>query len=56
MQRPDIKGRAPEQIAKELIEIFNEYCSAEGPSVSPEIFGKIMYAKQCGSKIPLFKG
>jgi len=56
MQRPDIKGRAPEQIANELVDIFNAYCSAKGPSVSPENLGKIMYAKQCGSKIPLFKG
>ncbi len=56
MQRLDIEGQAPEQIASELIQIFNEYCSAEGPSISPEYFEKIMYAKQCGSKIPLFKG
>jgi len=56
MQRSDIEGRTPEQIANELIEIFNEYCSSEGPSISPENFEKIMYAKQCGSKIPLFKG
>ncbi|HED08001.1 MAG TPA: BrxA/BrxB family bacilliredoxin [Ignavibacteria bacterium] len=56
MQRTDIKERPAKQIANELVEIFNEYCSAKGPSVSPENLNKIMYAKQCGSKIPLFKG
>ena len=56
MQRLDIEGNSPAQIAKELMDNFNEYCSAEGPSISPENFKKVMYAKQCGSKIPLFNG
>jgi len=56
MQRYDIEGRRAEQIAQALIEVFDEVCSNEGPSVSPENFEKIMYAKMCGSKIPLFKG
>jgi len=56
MQRLDIEGNSPAQIAKELMDNFNEYCSAEGPSISPENFKKIMYAKQCGSKIPLYNG
>jgi len=54
MQRLDIEGRTPEQIANELVENFNEYCTADGPSVSPEHFEKVMFAKQCGSKIPLY--
>ena len=55
MQRLDIEGNSHEQIAKELTDNFNEYCTAEGPSISPENFEKVMHAKQCGSKIPLFK-
>jgi len=54
MQRMDIEGHSPEEIANELVDNFNEYCKADGPSVSPEHFEKIMFAKQCGSKIPLY--
>jgi len=35
---------------------FNENCSAKGPSITPEQFEQVQYAKQCGSKIPLFHG
>jgi bacilliredoxin len=54
MQRYDIEGNGPDTIANVLKSVFNEYCSKKGPSVSPENFAKIMYAKACGSKIPLF--
>jgi putative YphP/YqiW family bacilliredoxin len=53
-QRFDIEGYSAEQIAANLAEAFNKYCSAQGPSVTPDAFEKIMYAKTCGSKIPLF--
>jgi putative YphP/YqiW family bacilliredoxin len=56
MQRYDIEGRRKEQIAETLKEVFDEVCSNKGPSISPENFAKIEYAKMCGSKIPLFKG
>ena len=55
MQRHDIEGNTAEDIADVLIEAFNDVCTNEGPSVSQENFAKILYAKQCGSKIPLFK-
>lgn len=54
MPRMEIEGRSPEQIAKDLKEAFDELCSNQGPSVSPEQFAQIQHAKQCGSKIPLF--
>jgi len=54
MQRMDIEGHSAEEIANELVNNFKEYCKVSGPSVSPEHFEKIMFAKQCGSKIPLF--
>jgi len=56
MQRYDIEGRNKVEIAETLKEVFDEVCTKEGPSISPENFAKIEYAKMCGSKIPLFKG
>lgn len=56
MQRYDIEGYDAQHIADTLTKVFNELCSAQGPSISPEDFSKVMYAKMCGSKIPLFKG
>ncbi len=55
MRRMDIEGKEADEIAKELIAVFDKFCSNKGPSVSPERFQKIMHAKVCGSKIPLFK-
>ena len=56
MQRYDIEGNDAEYISNVLKEVFNDACSSKGPSISKENFDKVMYAKQCGSKIPLFKG
>lgn len=56
MQRYDIEGRSAEDIAEELISAFDEHCTKEGPSISPENFAKVLHAKACGSKIPKFKG
>jgi putative YphP/YqiW family bacilliredoxin len=56
MQRNDIEGNDAEYISNVLKEVFNDACSSKGPSISKENFDKVMYAKQCGSKIPLFKG
>lgn len=55
MQRYDIEGRNSQAIAADVIDAFNEICTAEGPSVSPEQYDQVVYAKSCGSKIPLFK-
>ncbi len=55
MPRNAIEGNSAEYIANELKDVFNEFCSAKGPSISAENFAKVIYAKQCGSKIPLFK-
>lgn len=56
MQRYDIEGRNKVEIAEKLKEVFDEVCTKKGPSISPEDFAKVEYAKMCGSKIPLFKG
>lgn len=56
MQRYDIEGRTAAQIAEDLRAAFDELCSGGGPSVPREQFEKVMHAKMCGSKIPLYKG
>ncbi len=55
MRRLDIEGFSAEHIANNLKQVFNELCSAKGPSISPEQFSQVMHAKACGSRIPLFK-
>jgi putative YphP/YqiW family bacilliredoxin len=55
MQRYDIEGNTAEYIADALKGVFDDACSNNGPSISKEDFEKVLYAKQCGSKIPLFK-
>lgn len=54
--RLSIEGYSAEQIVANLKNVFNENCSAKGPSITPEQFSQVMHAKSCGSKIPLFKG
>ncbi len=56
LPRYEIEGYSPQQIAAKLIDAFEEHCSRQGPSITPEQFAQVEYAKQCGSKIPLFKG
>ncbi len=56
MQRYNIEGRTAQEIASDLREAFNELCTRQGPSIPPEVFEKVTYAVQCGSKIPLYKG
>jgi putative YphP/YqiW family bacilliredoxin len=54
--RYEIEGRTADDIADDLRTIFNQHCSKEGPSVPKEHFDKVMHAKVCGSKIPLYNG
>ena len=55
MQRREVEGFDADHIANELRKVFDEHCTAKGPSISPEDFEKIMYAKMCGSKIPPYR-
>lgn len=54
--RIDIEGYSAENISENLKNVFNKYCSAKGPSITPEQFAQVENAKACGSRIPLFKG
>lgn len=53
MPRHHIEGRSPEQIAAILTEVFEKFCSNEGPSITKEKYDKLVHAKMCGSRIPL---
>ncbi|MBT8386485.1 MAG: BrxA/BrxB family bacilliredoxin [Ignavibacteria bacterium] len=55
MKRHEIEGKMPEEISEYWRGIFNEHCANKGPSISPANFAEVMYAKSCGSKIPLLK-
>ncbi len=56
MQRYNIEGRSADEIASDLREAFDELCTKQGPSIPKDVFEKVTYAVQCGSKIPLYKG
>ncbi len=55
MERRMIEGRGPEQIAGELARVFDQHCAKQGPSISPDEYGKISHAVACGSTIPRFR-
>ena len=53
MPRYKIEGRYADEIADELKQVFNNLCKTQGPSVSKEKYDQLVYAKTCGSKIPM---
>lgn len=52
MPRHMIEGRDSRTVAVDLINAFNTHCSANGPSVTPEVFAKSPSVQVCGSQIP----
>jgi len=56
MHRHEIEGNMPQHISDYWREIFNQSCKRQGPSIPAEHFAKVMHAKSCGSKIPLYQG
>lgn len=55
MPRHHIEGRYAEEIAEDLINVFNQHCKKQGPSISKEKYDELIHAKMCGSHIPLNK-
>ena len=53
LPRWEIENRSAQQVAALLVEGFNKFCTAEGPSIPPEEFAKIVPFQACGSSIPL---
>ena len=56
IERHNIEGRSPQDIAMMLVNSFNSCCKREGPSISREEFEKIVPAHICGSTIAKFDG
>ena len=54
VQRHDIEGRTPQQIAVTLTAAFDKFCTRLGPSIPREEFEKIVPVQACGSSIPRF--
>jgi putative YphP/YqiW family bacilliredoxin len=55
LQRGDIEGADPVQIAERLADAFDEHCTREGPSIPRAEFGTLETAKVCGSSVPRFQ-
>lgn len=55
LERHRIEGRNPQEIAKDLVDCFEEICTRKGPSVPSEEFQKIAPQHICGSSIPRFE-
>ena len=53
MQRFEIEGTPPEEVANRLKAEFDKNCSRKGPSISPEEFENVEKFRKCSSKIPL---
>jgi putative YphP/YqiW family bacilliredoxin len=56
LERHQIEGRHPLEIAEALKRAFDEHCTRSGPSIPREEFEKIVPHAACGSSIPRFQG
>ena len=55
MERHMIEGRGPEEIAEQLIPVFEQHCQKPGPSISLKAYSQVVHAVACGSTIPRAK-
>lgn len=51
MERLNIEGYMPDQIAETLAEAFNQHCTKEGPSIPTEEFEALQFVQVCGSQL-----
>ena len=56
IERHQIEGRTPPEIAETLAKAFNEHCTKEGPSIPADEFSKLKHIQACGSSIPRMPG
>ncbi len=52
IERRMIQGKSAEQLASELTEIFERFCSRPGPSIPAAAFARLDFVRICGSSIP----
>lgn len=55
IHRRDIESRTADQVAELLVKLFDEHCTAKGPSVSPDVYAKLEMTSYCGSTLPPYK-
>jgi len=56
IHRREIEVRTADQVAELLVESFNQYCDAPGPSIPAEKYAQLDMALLCGSTLPRFQG
>ena len=56
LERRHIERMTVDEIAGELMIAFRQHCTRKGPSVPPDVYDKVVHARQCGSQIPSFRG
>lgn len=56
LERRHIERMSAVEVSDALSKVFDEHCTSEGPSVSPEAFEKNEHVDSCGSSIPLYQG
>lgn len=55
MERKDIVNKSPEEIADILTPLFDQKCTRQGPSISPEAYSKLDNVVMCSSNLPRFQ-
>jgi putative YphP/YqiW family bacilliredoxin len=53
LERRHIQMMDVDGVSQVLEGAFRQHCTGKGPSVSPEIYQKLVFAQRCGSTIPL---
>jgi putative YphP/YqiW family bacilliredoxin len=56
LERRHIERMSVNEIAGELVKAFSQHCARTGPSVPPDVYEKVVHARQCGSQVPSFRG
>lgn len=54
LERHQIEGRTPLEIAADLVSAFDRVCTRPGPSIPAEEFAKVVPQHICGSSIPRY--
>jgi len=56
LERRHIEAMSAEEVARNLVSVFDRECSRPGPSVPREVFERLDPVQECGSSIPLYPG
>ncbi len=51
LERLNIEGYMPDQIAEALANAFDQHCSRQGPSISASEFENLSFVQVCGSQL-----